>query len=1097
MLRLTTLPPPVNNFQRRCIDWGSCGICAMAAKNSILLYSINMTNNLISLLKVIEFSPCDIFSLKFHNDEPILAVSRSTGLLVYDCQKGQTRSGLKIEDLPGNLIQLEWCGDILICLSKRNIILAIKIIPFEHEQTQFSSSSFRRDSYISSDFPKCRVLWKIEMKGEFNGISIDHFHRCRILAYSNNSSISLYQSDSPQTAPHFLFSYQFSKPILDAQFHPQVADIIFILTTTSTILSFEIQTKSVFFVIQEFNSVMRFEQFILPLHSYKNLFVICSDSTIIYYETTDKVQFHKKYWSSSIIKSQHFKSINTGKFVSGRCFLLCNPLLDGIYLLYSKPLGLALIKSNFLLHKNKINNNDLNRNNEYDDIFFKQKNVFDYYISLNKNTPHSTNSFDCCDNYIGYGTNKGEIFIIDVIKANIKYHFNFQDKIVKFLFIDSNSFIWTSIPKKANTKGSNSNFFNTSNSTSSKETFDSLDNPPINQMFNAGYFNINERTWIKFKNVTDIFSNRKYGIIQHGGFYFEIILKKDSTSSTSVSNIDIRKMYLQTEVSTCALQIEEEIQLQSSSSFNDLLKEFNNDTSVNERHRAGSTLLRQVPKQISILASNLVEDDEASSSSSSFDSENSDNTPSKKGEKIAFITSSNQNIVIYDIATDKYIRKLQCPKEFKNSKIIKVSFTRNLIILTSLDSKICLVNLKLSSSRIITTQFVGIKKISFQERGSKFAILSIDNKFVVYDGESINVDNPSCFCNSFINDFSTCSRKMFVVQIASRELKFISEDLLLPIKQNPSNDYYLIPSKEDRLNNLISSIQNIEQKDNYSLIAFDFSFIFACNFFQFESLLWTIVDKYFQSIDNEPIEKNKEIEGNKKMLQLKYYQYGDEKEYQSLTTFRSSLIQNNSTSYEACCYQLLNAIRCHDVAKMREAILSSNTNLFGVIAAALIDSKISENACSFLDQTAMEYFDKGKNLEATIIMELINNRLGAAAVLQSKNMWNASLEILVTLKKSEDARELIKNAAYHYLSINETKKAILLFVSIGDFYPALSILKMADMDVFAYFLLKFIEKRTEIQTCSLSRQNEYHFESLDSLKESIVNDYNDFIKLML
>ena len=82
MQKLISIPPPTNFFNRRCIDWGTCGICAIAAKNSILLYSIHISDNHISLLKVVEFSTCNITSLKFHNDEPLLAVSRSSGLLI-------------------------------------------------------------------------------------------------------------------------------------------------------------------------------------------------------------------------------------------------------------------------------------------------------------------------------------------------------------------------------------------------------------------------------------------------------------------------------------------------------------------------------------------------------------------------------------------------------------------------------------------------------------------------------------------------------------------------------------------------------------------------------------------------------------------------------------------------------------------------------------------------------------------------------------------------------------------------------------------------------------------------------------------------------
>ena len=172
-----------------------------------------------------------------------------------------------------------------------------------------------------------------------------------------------------------------------------------------------------------------------------------------------------------------------GKFLSDRCFLLCNPLFDGMYLLYSKPIGLVLIKSSILFHKtttnttnNSIKDNSNNNNNKNDNNDIKNtdsnndankadnnndtkitennndtkntennndtknnnndnnntnnsidinnssfslleldtKKSYNYYVSLNKNTPRGMTSFDCCDGLIGYGNNDGDIYIIDL-----------------------------------------------------------------------------------------------------------------------------------------------------------------------------------------------------------------------------------------------------------------------------------------------------------------------------------------------------------------------------------------------------------------------------------------------------------------------------------------------------------------------------------------------------------------------------------------------------------------------------------------------------------------------------------------------------------
>lgn len=1115
MIRLTTIPPPMNDFSKKCIDWGSCGICAVAAKNSVLLYYTDMTNYNISLLCVVEFSMCNIFALKFHNDKPILAISRDSGLLIYDCQEGKTKSGLTGE-IPA-LYQIEWCGDILIGFSKPNLLFAIQIFPPNNSSPVPNNENDRLSNATNitpnPSLPRCQIIWKFEMKGDFKGISIDPFSRFRILAYSNDNSFSIYHSDNSLTAPHFILSSSLSSSILDAQFHPQISDIIFILTNDSAVISFEIQTQSTFFLIQEPNSLIRFEQLIFQYQNFHDFFIICSDSSIISYETIDNRIFQKRYWGSQVVKSLRSfqQSFDENKRIHEKCFLLSNFLFDDTFLLYSKKAGLSLMKSSSHLFE-AANRNDFS----------------EFIVSFNNITPHKITAFDTYRNNVGYGTAEGDIYIIDSILAKVKFHFHFGDQVVKFLFINSWSFIWISLPKKSShlpnfpSSGENDHFHS--------------------QLMNAGYFNIVARKLVRFKNVSNIYSNRKYGIIQHGGFYFEIIHQNETTNV-------IRKLYMPKEISAVAIQIEQEIQARSSSFHH--LKERQNDTSIN-RHRSVTAIhknrfnfIQKIPPKFlepsSTLAdSSLYEDlqryineeeeidgpqftkahsfkesessllsplpdnyihqhlsseqsSELMNSVESYECDDSDSESEsgtinhgpvcKEGGLLALVTAENQNIVIYDIHSGKYTRKLQCPREFSKTRIVSMAFTHNLIVLIDNESHICLVNLKQSSSqRISSIHFNGIQQISFQKSGTKFFVLSNDKKLVVFDNFQQQNNTPihnSLTCNHYVNSFSTCHNQMLCVQSTRQELKFVTDKNIDPIKQAVSIEKRTLPTKATRLS-IIAKLVEHETK------AGKIGRIFSSHFCSFESLIWQIADCYFNSLDENQ-------EKNRALLPLKFYQYGGSKEYQHLMEFKCSLIQSNS---EASMYQFLTAKRCQNLEKMRESILHSTENAYAVMAASVIDAKLSDKGVSFIEAIAMQYFDQDRNLEATILMELIDKQILASKVLQSKNRWGASIEILLGIKHKKEAKQLIETAAFHYLDIGEIPRSLLLFVSIGEFYPALLLLMECKMYVVSYFLLKYTENRLELKLFPDIYNHLFaHCPTIDELKQSIQVQFEDFMKI--
>ena len=304
-IRLATLSQPAADFNDKMLDWGICGLVALAAKGSVLIY--HGTKEDLRYLQTIELGAKETLDcLKFHPTRTILAMACDLGIVFWDEKTNETTVGLKIDGVEA----LEWKDDFLVILRRNRTVSVF-------------------------DFELKKVIWKLDLEAECNTISIDPFAPFRALfSCSKEPSFIVVESTSIQKQPNNRGERSFitgSDGLVRCFFHPEVSDLL-VVVCPAKVMIYEMQTKSVKIIISNESSAVTFKSVAVSPFDVRSIHVLESDATISVF----------KWNGTEYIKMKDLKFIRE---LSGACAICTSKLFQHYYICYSPNNGLSLLRS--------------------------------------------------------------------------------------------------------------------------------------------------------------------------------------------------------------------------------------------------------------------------------------------------------------------------------------------------------------------------------------------------------------------------------------------------------------------------------------------------------------------------------------------------------------------------------------------------------------------------------------------------------------------------------------------------------------------------------------------------------------------------------
>jgi len=373
LIRVSSIPVPSKLFSFGCMDWGTCGLAAIGAKGSVLIYKANLDE--FCYLRSVEFSNSNITCLKFHDEFPLLAIAEETGRnFLLDCEQGSVKSITRQLTENNYLIDMKWSNGILVGLTNNSLMIAIDFWPFEPENGAKNS----------------RIIWQAEISGFHAHFSLDPFHKFRCLL-SSGSSFQILNSTSSKSVPSKVVTQTLkeNQVIQDSQFHPHIPNLI-LVAIHCEIVAVDLLTKTIHSVIRDdLNS----NPFHLIVPSYANsleIAVIHSDFSLSVYQSTNHISYQKI--GQVKMKRENFELSSKGTHVS----CCSNPLFPNLFLFYNQLNGFYEIKT---MNKKVYVSNQINI------------------------IPIQQTCFDFIEPFIAIGNISGEIILINTITAIVQMKF--------------------------------------------------------------------------------------------------------------------------------------------------------------------------------------------------------------------------------------------------------------------------------------------------------------------------------------------------------------------------------------------------------------------------------------------------------------------------------------------------------------------------------------------------------------------------------------------------------------------------------------------------------------------------------------------------
>ena len=394
-IRLASLSPPNKNFNRRCMDWGACGLVALAGKGTVFLYRANLSE--ITFLRSIEIITNNISAVKFHDELPYLAIAEEMGrILLWDCETAATIGISRSLGDSKFISDMKWANKILIGFSAPGSIFAFDFWPFESDQGATS----------------CRILWHVDLMGQYSNITVDARNGLIITLFNNSVNFSLVYSKDAKTRPTKPVASQSlaaGNEIQDIVFHPHVQNFL-LIALQNEVFAYNILTKSLRSVFRDESNSSPFEILMPSLSNDNEIAVLSADSSLSIYTANLNYSFVK----SGIVKLKREQMTTKVLPIAASC----NQSFAGAYTVFSPINGLCLVK-------------------------VKPQTGVPILCTQNFTAPLPTTCFDFCESTVAFGTTTGEIYFANVTTGEYtKRFFVSKESVSGLRFMDKNKLLW-------------------------------------------------------------------------------------------------------------------------------------------------------------------------------------------------------------------------------------------------------------------------------------------------------------------------------------------------------------------------------------------------------------------------------------------------------------------------------------------------------------------------------------------------------------------------------------------------------------------------------------------------------------------------------
>lgn len=396
-IKIASIIPPSKFFNVGCLDWGSCGLLALAGKGTIYLYKT--TNNEISFLRSIEILNSNITCIKFHPELPYLAISDDCGrALLWDCESGLTIGITRQISDAQYISELEWSGRIVLGFASPNTIYSIDFWPYESEEGAKNS----------------RILWKLDVSGSYTRMSVQKSDSFNAVLYSNGPSFTILSSKNAKTAPgsqSHSHSLGKSEKITEILYHPHVNNILLIMLENK-VVTFNTVTKSGRNLIFDESTQAPFHKLLPSYTNDREIAIYCQDSSLSVFTANNNYEFSK---SGTVKLKRDLFDINL-KYLPVSA--ACNMTFPDRYIVFSPANALCM---------------------------FVIKNQIPFVIAQNQIVPQSPTCYDFIDGMLAFGTPTGYIIFVDVISGVYTHsYYTSKTSIEKIRFMNRDILLWYS-----------------------------------------------------------------------------------------------------------------------------------------------------------------------------------------------------------------------------------------------------------------------------------------------------------------------------------------------------------------------------------------------------------------------------------------------------------------------------------------------------------------------------------------------------------------------------------------------------------------------------------------------------------------------------
>ena len=305
--------PPYTAVNGQSIDWGLNGLIAYVSGACIHLS--HPVNNKLEHVGSIEVNPYQISCIKFHPNQPLIAVGDVKGrLFIWDFEKTQYIAAAKpLKKQNDYCFSIQWHEGIMLVLLKNK-----KLVAVSHTK-----------GVNSDNLRNLKILWEINLPNEYTKIRIDPYFNQFYLLYGKKS-FSIYRSDAAAEAPSLL-SYDIAidafGEIFDAQWSNHFPNFIFLLMKRSIYL-YSIDNSTITPVIEDNPDSLSFLVQISSDHS--KLMAITNNGGITIFKMYDDCSYRTEF---------NFQPKSSSGFISSATN---SPIKDNLIAFFHSTLGLAL-----------------------------------------------------------------------------------------------------------------------------------------------------------------------------------------------------------------------------------------------------------------------------------------------------------------------------------------------------------------------------------------------------------------------------------------------------------------------------------------------------------------------------------------------------------------------------------------------------------------------------------------------------------------------------------------------------------------------------------------------------------------------------------